>query len=563
MLPTAITHRAAFFLSLIFCFGLHSIPAEASNGESICTRAYTALSKATHKVTHTYGARLLLVPESPNTSVSVWHGFGRIQGPVQSWALPFYPLAYPIRTVSALVHMARGTFTPNFTYPSLVRGALQNTYFLFIREGTRPIRETLLRNLGDRLSPELKTYLSSDLVPSGWVDFTLAFISFNYVYAKLDAWYKEFAVEKQKSWIEDSSEHWLSLLQSDPHYSRLAAIQNSITTHDLVQEIFLRSASLDLLYLLIDDQKSQASDLAKNILSNAEFKEAFRPVLPATIYLTEHAPETRNNFSIPTAELHPANTQQLQKLIDINMRFLKRRSLLRAYFEDTALFEKLKTSAQHATLAQEIAQDPQITFYKIRLKEKKIDLARAKYLSLEWALIQERFERWEIYQAERLVRDDEGVPHPIGKSEILDWRQANLQDELPYDFGNVDIYPSLDINSRKTLEKPLNNNLNKLVFLRSVEPGTRTIWNGIQRTVKLMGSGSARTGIAGEKVSVAVNASSQMGNVHLIGTGDFARGIAIFSSAIVYADLIIRWNDLKNIQAFVEQTGKDILYLQD
>ncbi len=513
-------------------------------------------------VMKTYGMRLLLAQDLPNQSQKVWNGFGRVQGRVQKWAVPLYPFAYPIRSASWAMHKILGTYEPNFTYPSIVRGTLENTYFAIVKTSTRPLRKTLLKHFGDSLRPEFKAYLAHDLKPSGLVNFGLAMVSFNLLYKQLNSWYQDYTVSKQKSWIDESSEHWLGLLDSDPYYSRLFALQQNIPKHELVQEVFLRTSGIDLLYMLINDRKNQDLDLPNKILTDPEFRETFKPVLPGTFYLAENPPESGENFDIPKDQIHPATHDQLEELINVNLRLLKRRSPVRAFFEEPKLFEKLQKMSNHSKFAKEIFSDPQIKFYLDQAKEKKISAARARYLCLEWTLVKERFERWAIFKAQRMASDGK-TRRPVSATDLYDWRRSHLNEELPYDFANSDIYPALKIQTRERLDRPLYSYLNKLVFLRSVEPGTRQIWNALEQSVQFMGAGSVKSGVLGEEAKLATTTGAASKTVEYVGSGGIARTMAYVSSAVVYADLGLRWVELEHIKSFVEKTGSDVLFLDN
>jgi hypothetical protein len=495
-------------------------------------------------------------------------GFMRRQGPVQWWAIPFFPVVYPIRSFSFLIHWVRGDNLRNFTYPSVFRGILQNIYVAPARGLTTILlREPLLKYFGDRMNPELKEFLQKPLDPSGAIDFVLAFVAFHFLYQGVNAFNQHLIVNDQNNWIDQDAPFWLQLLRTDPYYSRINSLfkKGLLTEKQAIQEAFVRASSLDLLYTLINEKREERDGLADRIFKERELKDAFGPILPATFYLKENGPSANKNFDIPQDQLKPASVEQRRQLIALNVKLLRRRSVVRAFFESPRMYKQLKQSPPHAAVLKELLEDEQIKFYMSKWENEVISDAQAQYLFLEWIQIRENYERWAVFGAKRKFIDSDGAVAYLDIEKLFRWRQANLLGDLPEQFMELDIYPSEVSEFRKRLNEPLSGQLNKLVFLRSVEPGMRQVWNGLEKSVRFMGEGSTRSTILGEKYTVTAAASAAGGEatVELKGAGALARSMAIISTGVVYSDIYLRWRDLNNVEEYVKKTGREILYIED
>ena len=557
-------------ISIFFFLLLSGIPQSFAIKGSLCgvrLRTKKILKDALsgiQQVKDTLGLRIALAPKGEELP-RVAYGFARRQGPLQKWVIPFYPFVYPIRSLSYLTHLIFRKDTTHFSYPSLIRGLFENLYLRPSTLGVNKLRHLILKNWGDKLSPELQKFLSQELKPSATVNSVVAFVIFHLLYGEVNQFNQELLVSKQQEWIDDDSEFWLNLLENDPYYLRIKRLyeSNHLTKTEAIQEVFVRALSLDMLYTAINQQHLQNENIEDKMFHDKDFKEALGPVLPATFYLQEHGPLKRADFQIPEEMYQPASNDQMRELLEINIQLLRRRSMIRAYFEDRNIFNILREKTSHIQEWKSLITDPQVRFYFRELGKKHITEARAKYLLLEWTQIKERFERWSLFHATWHPVSNKGKV--VRLEDLLEWRKFHLEDDLPYFYENAEIYPLIDLENRSRLKKPLNHYVRELAFLRMLEPGLQQSWYSLNQYVQFFKESSTRTGLTGDMVAVSADSSQTGKEISYVvqSTGNIGRLMAISSSAIVYADFTFRWIDLHNLKKLVHKTARELLYLED
>ena len=213
-------------------------------------------------------------------------------------------------------------------------------------------------------------------------------------------------------------------------------------------------------------------------------------------------------------------------------------------------------------------KEPLVRFYWQEMIERRLSPERTRYLLLEWAQIKERFDRWGVFRAHRLLGGEEGGSSFLSFENFASWRKENLFIDLPEVYEASDIYPALHIDYRKRLNEPLDRSVSELVFLRAMEPGVRQAWAAFHENVRMAFEGGLRSGLgaSGDRLlplSAATNLDPALEPGTVQGAGPIGRSIAIGSSLVVYADIFFRWRELKSLESLVKKTAKEILFLEE